>query len=532
MDIETIGINNGKGVTLSPYLLSWYDGKRDKAHSYFLENDNVKNIIYRAMKDICIRKYKRYKIYLHNFSKFDAIFLIKYLINIGKCEPMIHKGKIISFSFKPNWKKDFGRITFLDSYLLLPSSLKSLSKSFSVENPKDIFPILLNDINYQGLVPSYNYFKGISLIEYENYKKTFINKIWKFKEEAIKYCELDCISLSQILSKFNKLIYKKFHLNIVEYPTLPSLAFIIFRSSYYKNEVIHQLSGSIDKDIRKGYTGGSTDMYIPKNLEGDKIHVYDVNSLYPSTMLNNLYPIGIPTYFEGDITINNPEAFGFFYCKIITPPFLDHPILQIHHKTNGGVRTISPLGIFEGWFFSPELENSKKFGYNFEILRGYTFDKDYIFKDYVNDIYNLRLSYPKTDPMNYTAKILLNSLYGRFGMNDDFNILDIINQKELKEIEESHLIIDSVVQLSSNAKAEKEKYLVSYSNPDNQIITKMDGNKETHNINIAIASAVTAYARIHMSQFKNKPNLPNLYYSDTDSLYFDGPLDSSFINST
>jgi len=48
--------------------------------------------------------------------------------------------------------------------------------------------------------------------------------------------------------------------------------------------------------------------------------------------------------------------------------------------------------------------------------------------------------------------------------------------------------------------------------------------REVHNVNIAIASAVTAYARIHMSQFKNSPLLPNLYYTDTDSAYFDGPL--------
>jgi len=94
------------------------------------------------MKDICIRKYKGYKIYFHNFNKFDSIFLIKYLVQIGKCNPIIHKGKIISFTFKPNWKKDFGYVTLLDSYLLLPS-LKSLSKSFSIDNPKDLFPIFL-----------------------------------------------------------------------------------------------------------------------------------------------------------------------------------------------------------------------------------------------------------------------------------------------------------------------------------------------------------------------------------------------------
>jgi hypothetical protein len=535
MDLETIGVSNGKGEVLSPYLLCWYDGKRDKNYSYFInDNINLKGMIYSAMKDICIRKYKNYKIYLHNFSKFDSIFLIKYLTKIGKCDPIIHKGKIISFSFSPNWKKDF-RITFLDSYLLLPGSLKNLSKSFNIESPKDLFPILFNDINYQGSIPNIKYFNNITHEEYENYKEIFTNKIWNFKEESIKYCIKDCIALYQILWKFNKLIYKKFHLNIVEYPTLPSLAFSIFRGNYYKNEVIHQLSGNIDKDIRLGYTGGSTDMFIPKNPEGVKIYVYDVNSLYPYVMNEFPYPIGTPIYFEGDILKDNPEAFGFFYCKIQSPDNLNHPILQLHHKTQSGIRTISPLGSFEGWFFSKELENAKNFGYKYEILRGYLFEKEYIFKNYVNDLYSLRLEYPKTDPMNYIAKILLNSLYGRFGMNDDFNILDIVNKTELKEIEESHLNIDSVIQLSSNAKAEKEKYLVSYSNPDNKIITKMDGNKEIHNINIAIASAVTAYARIHMSQFKNNPNAlarPNLYYSDTDSLYFDGPLPDHFISDT
>jgi len=35
--------------------------------------------------------------------------------------------------------------------------------------------------------------------------------------------------------------------------------------------------------------------------------------------------------------------------------------------------------------------------------------------------------------------------------------------------------------------------------------------------NVAIAAAVTAYARIHMSQFKNNP-LIDLYYTDTDSI--------------
>ncbi len=35
-----------------------------------------------------------------------------------------------------------------------------------------------------------------------------------------------------------------------------------------------------------------------------------------------------------------------------------------------------------------------------------------------------------------------------------------------------------------------------------------------------------------MSQFKNNPNFPNLYYTDTDSTYFDGPLPDHLVSST
>jgi len=221
MDIETISqvVNNNNSI-LIPYLICWYDGKRDIKHSYLIENGNIKNTISNIMRDICIRKYKNYKIYMHNFSKFDALFLIKYLVEIGKTKPIIHKGKIISFKFSPNWKKDFGYITFMDSYLLIPSSLKNLCKSFLVKDPKGIFPYKLYDINYSSnIVPDFKYFNNITMDDYNKYKDNFINKIWDFKQEAIKYCELDCISLYQVINKFNILIFNKFKLNIINHPT-------------------------------------------------------------------------------------------------------------------------------------------------------------------------------------------------------------------------------------------------------------------------------------------------------------------------
>jgi hypothetical protein len=107
---------------------------------------------------------------------------------------------------------------------------------------------------------------------------------------------------------------------------------------------IPQLSGQISKDIRLSYSGGAVDMYIPFNETNTKVFVYDVNSLYPFTMDEFNMPVGNPVLFEGNIRAIDPNAFGFFYCKITAPDNLKHPILQTHIKVNNVINTIAPLG--------------------------------------------------------------------------------------------------------------------------------------------------------------------------------------------
>ena len=557
MDFETILINNNH----IPYLISWFDGSNTYSYNIidYLEDKSQdllqldsekllelnKQMILDVMTNISRKKYKGYKIYLHNFAKFDGIFMIKHLASIGNCWPKIHKGRIISCKFKlANTKY---QVTFLDSYLLIPSSLRKLCKSFGIIGGKGIFPYKFNNINYSGDVPDIKYFDNISLEEYKNYKALYKNKIWSFRDESIIYCNYDCIALYKILSRFNELIFRKFSLNITKYPTLPSLAFGIFRTHYLVNKKdiktnkdgnsiptnskVHMLSGKIANNIRLSYTGGATDMFIPKNIIGTKIYSFDVNSLYPSVMLNNKYPVGSPVYFEGNLFKNKVEGIlGFFYCKITAPDNLNIPILQTHVKTEEGTRTISPLGTWEGMYLSEELYNAKKFGYKFEVMWGYTFKSDYIFKGWVDNLYNMRLSYPKSDPMNYICKILLNYLYGRFGMDDSFTKTHIISYKDYPKFDKDNKSdIINVIDLNGN-------YLIETKSQLSNLKTLMDNGFETHNVNIAIASAVTAYARIHMSQFKDpkflKENNINLYYTDTDSLYFDGPIPDHLISST
>jgi DNA polymerase type B, organellar and viral len=121
--------------------------------------------------------------------------------------------------------------------------------------------------------------------------------------------------------------------------------------------------------------------------------------------------------------------------------------------------------------------------------------------------------------MNFIAKILLNSLYGRFGMDDNFTEVNIIHKDYFPDFENKYL--DNISKVTEIG----DYYLVELKIDNNN----NNNENETHNISIATASAITSYARIHMSQFKNNHKI-NLYYTDTDSIYTDSDIDESFID--
>ena len=503
-----------------PFLISWYDGNQTNSY-YLTDYKDAESMITEAIKDLTIRKYKNYKVYIHNFAKFDAIFLLKYLNKIGFVDPIIHKGRIISMKFTFNNYT----IHFRDSYQILNTSLRKLTKAFNVENQKGIFPYnfaIENNLNYIGSVPNISYFSSLSELEYVEYKKDFNNN-WNFKLEAVRYCELDCVSLFQVLNHFSDLMFNKFNININKYPTSPGISFSMFRTLYLEKDSVIQLSGTPFEDIKKSYTGGACDMYIPFNNENEIIYGYDVNSLYPFVMKNNPMPIGNMSYFEGNIRKIDPNAFGFFYCDIETPNYLEHPILQTHVKTSEGIRTVSALGQYQDMIFSPEMDNAVKFGYKFDILWGYTFTKGKVFNLFMSDLYKLRLNYPKDHPMNYVSKLFMNSFYGRLGMDYNFNNIEILsNESANKYINKFADNIMDIVDLG-------ESKLIFTVNKINNINTLLDNASENHNVNIAIASAISSYARIHMSQFKNNPEY-KLFYTDTDSAYVNKPLPQNLVS--
>ena len=525
LDIETF-LKDNKHI---PYCISTY---YDDHYKTFLLNDLNNNLYNSLFEYLFQSKFNQYIIYIHNSSAFDMIFLLKEICNypnVMKVNPIIKDNKFINLEVFYKLNNKTYKISFRDSYLLLNASLNKLSKAFNVINQKGIFPYSFvneNNLHYEGIVPDYVYFDQdkVSLIEYLNYKNNFIdsNLTWNLLSETTKYCELDCKALFEIITSFQVEIFELFSIDINKTPTLPSLAFKIFRTHYLMKNKIPLINGKLYKILSQAYYGGHVDMYIPSNVENNKhslfsksiqfinkIYHYDINSLYPTGMKHMKFPVGKITHF---IPRNNASLsllpkeykFGIFRVNIQCPKDLVHPIIPTKIEHN----CVYPIGNWQGWYHSEELKNAEKYGYTYEILEGYLFEGEYIFKNYIDKLYEIKVNSQPNTPHYTISKLLMNSLYGRFAMDPHLLSHQIVN-----EIDHSKPYED-VIEL-------KNKYLMTYYNEDQH---------NTMNINIAIGLSVTAYARIIMSIFKNNLDLTGkVYYTDTDSLFCDKELPLNYV---
>lgn len=517
MDIETYI----KDKIMIPYCVSIHTEGLTKT---FYKDSEDADVITLALEYLVNPKFNNHFVYMHNLSKFDINFMLGKISNImDKIEPTIKDGNFINLAVSKNGVK----LNFRDSMLILPASLKNLALSFLNKQEKMIFPHdFVNDSNlkYIGATPDIKYFtsKGSLLedgtkkpsITPEQYKEYF-RDTWNLMETAISYCENDVKILYDILNVYNTEIYDKFAINLSKTSTISSLAFKIFRTHYLKNTQIPILAGSEYQDIKRSYTGGSTDVFIK---EGSDIYCYDVNSLYPFVMKKYPMPVGTPTYFVGDISLINKNPYGIFNVNVKAPYDIKNPILQISPNMNKEISgTISPVGTWKGMYTSIEIENAKKFGYSFEIISGYIFSEGDVFSEYVTDIYDIKCNSSKATPMYTISKQLLNSQYGRFGMNPVSSVHLIVNSDD--KIFDNHRInIKNITKLSNTQLQIEYQYKIP--RYDSKI-----------NISIAIASMITSTARVHMSQYKNIEDI-KLYYTDTDSIFIDTELSEEYVNNS
>lgn len=168
------------------------------------------------LNKLIAEEYDGYKVFVHNLSNFDALFILDILNQNFNVKLIRNNGRIISIKISKTIKDADNKnkvisLTFYDSYQILPSSLKKLAISFNTNSQKDIFPfdfVNKNNLDYNGSVPPMDQFpKGTfnSKEEYDNYVSKFNNN-WDLREISTAYCKLDCISLYQVLIKYSDMV--------------------------------------------------------------------------------------------------------------------------------------------------------------------------------------------------------------------------------------------------------------------------------------------------------------------------------------
>jgi len=78
MDLETKSIN---GV-LTPYCVSIFNGQTVSSF-YITDFKDSKELLENAIKSLMKKEYNGYKVYLHNFSYFDGIFLLTIITSLS-----------------------------------------------------------------------------------------------------------------------------------------------------------------------------------------------------------------------------------------------------------------------------------------------------------------------------------------------------------------------------------------------------------------------------------------------------------------
>lgn len=145
-------------------------------------------------------------------------------------------------------------------------------------------------------------------------------------------------------------------------------------------------------------------------------------------------------------------------------------------------------------------------------LKGYLYKKKQgLFEPFVDSIYSKRQQAKQEGKagLSFVLKIIMNSLYGRFGINPKSKITDICTYEQFMKIDPKLIVSYHAVTRTG--------IICSYwDQPD-----ELSGDWFPKLAAVQIAAAIAASARIYMSPFASRMDC---YYTDTDSVVLKNPL--------
>jgi len=493
-DIETTFKTN------KAYMVGIFNNESMKEPKIFTGFDCMKKFIFYIVN---LEKLTKNNFWAHFGGGFDFTYFLDELIKLNdkeydyKVKDVIEINGIIvkaviEIRDLKNRKPVY--ITLRDSYPLLNSSLDRLCKDF-----KPPFPKLTGTVIYDKVLDS-------------NWEE--MNK--KFQIE--KYLKHDLLSLEWILRKFREKFKKEFTFDPIKCYTISSVSKHFFFNRFYKPSKwpIYYLKKDIDKQLREFYCGGRTECFYFGNYK-HKVRYYDMNSMYP-TVMRGLMPYGEPIWRD---KITDILKFNGFVKVKITGGYKKKKNLHAYKVPGCGLcfpYFKSPKIIF---LWSEEIQYSirHKLPYKYEFLGGFEFKVDYIFKDLINYLYEIKKQARKDNngSMYHISKLLINCAYGYWGLR----IYDVLKLIILTESPNNPDPVRAYLEKGNLISSEKKGKLH---------MLRIKDFLDSKHVNIPIASAVTSKARIVLFDTMRKVESKlggNVLYCDTDSIICDKKIEWS-----
>lgn len=464
--------------------------------SFYYDN-NESDIILNSLEYIFsnTKKNEKNMIFIHNIN-YDGLLILNSITkyNIYKFNCLISDLNIYYLVIFYNDKI----VEFRCSYKLLPMGLNKIAVSFNLR-PKLSFP-------YEFAVKSNLFYIGKPPIEYFESSKCLNNvSYFNFKKYAISYCKRDVY----ITREFILIIYRlleSFNISFVDTYSAPSLAFKIFRRVFNKNKITTKVFENLDTILRPSYYGGRCEIFGNVDRNEFAFH-YDFSGMYGQCMKEKFCYGDYDIISENDcrLNLNTP---GFYSIEYTSNDF-DIPVLPHRNIYNGKLMFCN--GTMRGVYWYEEiLLFIEQGGIVNKIFYGVIYrNYDYVFSEYVDFFTSMR---DKGGAYKIFGKLMINSLYGRFGMNIKDEYSFFASSDELSIIEKNVSIIS--VKNLNNACLIKCRI--------NSWLVKNYGVKSQKNYsNVAIAAAITAKSRVKLFRaFRDVvDNNGRILYCDTDSVF-------------
>lgn len=430
--------------------------------------------------DFCADPKINYKLWFHNL-KFDGSFIIAWLEASGFTHIKDRKDK-----------KDKTYTTLITDMGQFYSIVIYFKVRGHHTNKVEIYDSLkILNFSVEGVAEGFNLPIHKLKIDYKEYREAG----HKLTKEEVDYIRNDVEIMARAL--------KEMFMRGLTRMTIAGDAMNNFKDHFVGfRKKFPLLPGDVDKDIRKSYRGGFTYVNdIWKEKEVGKGIILDVNSLYPSCMSSPYkLPYGQPKLFEGEYEYDDIYP---LYVQSLTCSFEIKegkiPTIQIKNSlsfipneyiksSNGELVTL--------YLTSVDLELFKRHYHIYDITYngGWKFKAAVgMFDEYIQYWTEQKIEAGKqgNKPQRQIAKLMLNSLYGRFAQ-------------------------------SSNALVK-----IPYVDDKGIIRFTVEEEKPRETIYVAVASFITAYGRkrtIETSQIikeytKKKYGEDLYYYSDTDSIH-------------